>query len=351
MDFIPRAVTSLTRRDSNTYAGADPDAARRFVAATWGLTTLMAPVFLALATPTDPLGSAGWAVAVALVAAGAVGTWAVARHEPSFATLLLVGYAGVIELAALQWLAGGDAVFGVLFLLWMAPGAVHPPQRAFPHLALLLAAIMLPVTYGSSGQDLRELVAAGLLVLVAAPMLITYLTHVRSERVVLRAAAQMHSRLARVDALTGLGNQRAFDDALGVELARAEREATPVTLGLVELGGIGGINARHGHLEGDRVLRDAAKVIQTVLRSGDGCFRWGGTSFGLLLAGSDRRAAEGVVSRVRERLTATCSGPNGEPVAAWSGVAELSEVSSPDDLMDLAALELVASKPGGADES
>jgi diguanylate cyclase (GGDEF)-like protein len=349
MDSVRRLLAALTRHEANTYAGADADAARRFVAATWGLTTLLLPVFLALAPPTDPIGSAGWIVAGALVVVGAVGTWAIARREPSFPVLLVVAYGGVVQLAALQWLAGGDAVFGVLYLLWMSPGAVHPPRRAFPHLAFLIAAILLPAAYGSSGQQLSELVGAALLVVVAAPLLIAYLTHVRSERVVLRAAAQMHQRLARVDALTGLGNQRAFDDALGVELARAEREHFPVTLGLVEVGGVGAVNARHGHLEGDRVLRDAAKVIETVLRGGDRCFRWGGTSFGLLLAGSDRPSAEGVVARVRERVTARCAGPDGEPIAAWSGVAELSEVSSPDDLMDLAALELVASKPGGVD--
>jgi diguanylate cyclase (GGDEF)-like protein len=321
MGTFHRALAALTRHEANSYAGADVDAARRFVAATWGLTTLLVPVFLALAAPTDPIGSAGWAVAGALVVAGAVGTWAVAGRGAAFSAVLVV----------------------------VSPGAVHPPRRAFPHLAFLLAAILLPAAYGTSGEELRELVAAGLLVLVADPLLTAYLTQVRSERVVLRAAAQMHSRLARVDALTGLGNQRAFDDALGVELARAERERIPVTLGLVELGGVSAVNARHGHHEGDRLLRDAAKVIETVLRGGDRCFRWGGTSFGLLLAGSDRASAEQVVARVRARLVATCAGPAGEPVAAWSGVAELSEVSSPDDLMDLAALELVASKPGGAD--
>lgn len=83
------------------------DAARTFAAATWALVTLLSPAMLALAAPTDDIGSAGWAVAAALVAAGAAGAWAIWHGKPSFSTLLLVAYAGVVEVAALQWLAGG----------------------------------------------------------------------------------------------------------------------------------------------------------------------------------------------------------------------------------------------------
>lgn len=278
------------------------------------------------------------------MAVGAAGAWAVRRLESSFTALLGVAYVGVVEVAALQWLSGGDSLYGALFLLWLCPCVIHSPRRALVHLAFLIGAILLPAAYHGGADEVRELVATALLVTAGGPLLIVYLTHVRSERMVLRAAAQLQRRLARVDALTGLGNQRAFDDALSVELARAERDRYPLTLGMVELGGIDGVNTRHGHLEGDRCLRDAAKVIVATLRGGDRCFRWNGTSFGLLLAGSDRATAEQVVARLRERVTTACEGPEGEPIEAWTGVAELAEVSGPDDLMDLAALELVASK-------
>ena len=54
-------------------------------------------------------------------------------------------------------------------------------------------------------------------------------------------------KLTRVDALTGIGNRRAFDEQLVRELKRAEREGTPVALAMFDLDHFKAYNDTHGH--------------------------------------------------------------------------------------------------------
>src|SRR5439155_9269374 len=61
-------------------------------------------------------------------------------------------------------------------------------------------------------------------------------------------------RLARTDALTGLANARAFTERLRQELARAQRDGTPLCLGYVDVDNLKGINDAHGHAAGDEPL-------------------------------------------------------------------------------------------------
>src|SRR5829696_7576929 len=66
--------------------------------------------------------------------------------------------------------------------------------------------------------------AAEALILLTIGLLLTaYQASVRRQRVRLRTGAEVARRLAGADPLTGLGNRRAFDEALTVEIARCER--------------------------------------------------------------------------------------------------------------------------------
>jgi diguanylate cyclase (GGDEF)-like protein len=75
----------------------------------------------------------------------------------------------------------------------------------------------------------------------------------------LQAGAEVARRLARSDALTGLGNRRALDETPTAEAARSARQGTPLAVGLVDLDGLRRINDRFGHVEGDHCLQQAAR--------------------------------------------------------------------------------------------
>src|SRR5829696_28468 len=156
-------LQSMFERRADPYEGADLGTSQRVTAALLGLSALLSLAFLPLEPVDDQVGWVGWPVAGALILAGLAGAVLVVRRSPSFDDLLVVAYLGVAGIAALNWLAGDrSSDYEDLFVLWVGAGAVHPPRRAFTHLAVMLGALALPLLYeGSAG--VTELVAEALL--------------------------------------------------------------------------------------------------------------------------------------------------------------------------------------------
>ncbi|MEQ1947042.1 MAG: HD domain-containing phosphohydrolase [Bryobacteraceae bacterium] len=91
---------------------------------------------------------------------------------------------------------------------------------------------------------------------------------------------------ATTDALTGLSNARSLFVQLDSELARAKRDQQPITVMTFDLDGFKQINARFGHLEGDRALRAIAQQMRSACREYDTLARMGGDEFVLVMAGA-----------------------------------------------------------------
>jgi len=98
----------------------------------------------------------------------------------------------------------------------------------------------------------------------------------------LRLIRELES-LSRTDALTGVGNRRAFDDALGHEIARAKRHGQALSLVMLDIDHFKHVNDTHGHQGGDEVLRVVARTLRATLRDGDVLYRYGGEEFAVLL--------------------------------------------------------------------
>ncbi|HEY2073782.1 MAG TPA: diguanylate cyclase [Gaiellaceae bacterium] len=117
--------------------------------------------------------------------------------------------------------------------------------------------------------------------------------------------ARLHAiveRQALVDGLTGIANRRGCEDALGHEIARSDRLASPFTLVVADLDDFKRINDIHGHDAGDDVLRELAAVLRRTLRESDLPGRWGGEEFVLLLPGTDAEGGAQLAERVRAAL-------------------------------------------------
>lgn len=78
----------------------------------------------------------------------------------------------------------------------------------------------------------------------------------------LRARIKRLSTQARTDVLTGLLNRRGFDEHIELALESARRGMTRLSLVLIDLDHLKAINDRHGHLEGDAVLRRFAHLCR-----------------------------------------------------------------------------------------
>jgi diguanylate cyclase (GGDEF)-like protein len=116
------------------------------------------------------------------------------------------------------------------------------------------------------------------------------------------------------DALTSLGNRRAFDRALEREEARCARFGHPAGVVVLDLDGLKETNDTWGHEAGDELIRRAAGAIRATQRLADQSFRIGGDEFALLAPEVD----EGGLDTLRQRLAANLAA---EGVAASIGAA------------------------------
>ena len=102
------------------------------------------------------------------------------------------------------------------------------------------------------------------------------------------------------DALTGIGNRRAFMLKGEQLLADSARRQHSVALLLCDLDHFKRLNDSFGHPMGDQVLIAFGQVTQAMLRSGDVFARIGGEEFACLLADSDETTALEVAERIRQ---------------------------------------------------
>ncbi|MEY2451289.1 MAG: hypothetical protein QOD92_863 [Acidimicrobiaceae bacterium] len=93
--------------------------------------------------------------------------------------------------------------------------------------------------------------------------------------------------LASTDALTGLGNQRAWWDRIAEEDARIERSEGIDVIALIDLDGLKAVNDESGHLHGDLLLRLTAQTLRKTIRSCDIVARVGGDEFAVLAVDFD----------------------------------------------------------------
>jgi diguanylate cyclase (GGDEF)-like protein len=81
------------------------------------------------------------------------------------------------------------------------------------------------------------------------------------------------------DSLTGLYNRRFMQEALALELHRAERTRLPVGLVMLDVDGFKRINDTYGHAAGDSVLQAISTLLQSKVRASDLLCRYGGDEF------------------------------------------------------------------------
>lgn len=157
-----------------------------------------------------------------------------------------------------------------------------------------------------------------------------------------RLAAQ-----ARTDGLTGLFNHRAFLDILGAEVREAELGRRRLSLAFIDLDGFKELNDRYGHPEGDRVLREAARLLRSVFGQwGDMVFRYGGDEFAVIVPGRSAGQVAEALSALQGQFRNAAGGRCGFSfgVSEWrAGLSSAQLVASSDRAMYAAKAEAVGS--------
>ena len=112
-------------------------------------------------------------------------------------------------------------------------------------------------------------------------------------------------RLALVDAVTELGNRRAFESSLAREWSKLHRTGRPLGLILADIDQFKTINDQHGHKTGDAILGAVGRALGRAVRRYDSAFRCGGDEFAILLPEVSRPNALAVAERIRVGLAST----------------------------------------------
>lgn len=113
---------------------------------------------------------------------------------------------------------------------------------------------------------------------------------------------QKAQTLAIQDDLTKLFNSRHLNHSLELELKRAKRKDTPLSLIFLDLDGFKAVNDNHGHLIGSRALIDIGDIIRQVCRERDIAGRYGGDEFMLILPDTDLKKGYQVAEKIRDDI-------------------------------------------------
>jgi diguanylate cyclase (GGDEF)-like protein len=155
---------------------------------------------------------------------------------------------------------------------------------------------------------------------------------------------------AATDSLTGLPNQRAFDDAFKRLLALAGRNLDPLSVVMLDIDRFKEINDNFGHERGDEVLAALGVLLRGQLRAGDFPARLGGDEFLAVLPNTDRSGAMKLAEGLRRSVHGMKIGGLEHPVTASLGVSTYPDDSTdPDHLLRTADRALYAAKQSGRD--
>jgi diguanylate cyclase (GGDEF)-like protein len=120
------------------------------------------------------------------------------------------------------------------------------------------------------------------------------------------------TRMATVDAMTGVSNRRHFLTLAAEAFTRLRANGQPFTAMMLDIDHFKQVNDTYGHLVGDTVIEEVGARLRSVTRNGDLLGRYGGEEFALLLTadpGHAEEAAERLLNAVRRTPIETAAGP------------------------------------------
>jgi len=177
-------------------------------------------------------------------------------------------------------------------------------------------------------------------------------THLRLRRLQaeLRDKNAMLERISTTDSVTGMHTRRYVGEVLSIEVLRATRYRTPLSVAMCDLDHFKRVNDAFGHPAGDAVLAGAGEVIRRTLRATDIAGRYGGEEFLLVLPGTDLDGAGMLAERVRAAIEQTefdVGAAAAHSVTMSVGVAAFGEGQRVETLVTAADEALYAAKGNG----
>ena len=236
---------------------------------------------------------------------------------------------------------------GVDGLFWVYPFLVFvfflvSPLRAFGLLIVMLSTLFLVawyhpgVIFSSNFQLLAFFVTTSITSVFA--FIFAYRAQIQRKEL---------KRLATTDGLTGAANRRTLNEQLALAIRDFKLANRSFGLMVLDLDHFKHINDNYGHKTGDRMLTELIPLLQSLLRSSDQVFRFGGEEFVVLLADIRQADLLKLADKIRHGVATRLTLPDGKELTTSIGAAMLKPAEDWEDWLHRADMALYQAKNDG----
>ncbi len=141
-----------------------------------------------------------------------------------------------------------------------------------------------------------------LTVLTISLLIVLIYLMLRQLRIKLDYARDLLDRMSKTDILTEISNRRHLMERFNNELERAKRAGNSLCCIMMDVDHFKAINDTFGHLKGDDVLRELAKILKDSIRTYDVVGRYGGEEFMIILPDTNLENAAKLAERIRQKV-------------------------------------------------
>jgi two-component system cell cycle response regulator len=118
----------------------------------------------------------------------------------------------------------------------------------------------------------------------------------------LRRKKEKFEKLSITDRLTGLYNRTYFEEMLNREELRLRRYKRPMAIMMIDINDLKYINDHFGHLKGDMIIKETAKILRKTCRASDVVARYGGDEFVILLPETTQKGTSFLANSLRKAV-------------------------------------------------
>jgi diguanylate cyclase (GGDEF)-like protein len=165
--------------------------------------------------------------------------------------------------------------------------------------------------------------------------------------------SQYHEEIYRmtiIDGLTGAHVKRYFLECLEKEMNRARRHRRPLCLVMFDIDHFKKVNDQYGHLAGDHVLKEVARIVSGRVRRDEIFARYGGEEFALILPETPLEGAINLAEMLRSKASEAPYLFADQPISVTIslGIAQLADDRwSTSDFIQVADDKLYQAKRNG----
>ncbi|GBE03321.1 MAG TPA: GGDEF domain-containing protein [Nitrospirae bacterium] len=169
------------------------------------------------------------------------------------------------------------------------------------------------------------------------------------ERNILHKKSEALEKLSITDPLTGIYNRRYLNDRLMEEITRYNRYKHPFSFMILDLDKFKLFNDTYGHLAGDNLIKNLAKLMENSLRTIDIAARFGGDEFVAIFPQTPKEDAIQIINRIKDKIDAALNIDHGTIFLSVSmGLATYpDDASSMMELIEKTDQALYLAKKGG----